>query len=365
MRSPTPAPSLEAKCPRPLVRPVALLLDTESVPADDRLEAYRTAMIDASGSTRVDLEPTPGGVSGRLDLWSFGTAHVFTARSTGVTLVRDARAARGASPEAVAIGVQGLGVGRHETATGQRLVRTGDVLVVDVTRPFDFSWSGLGSSTSLQVPIAELGLPMTVVQRAAGRLPGSPLYGLVSRHLVDLTRDAEALSASPMAAELGEASTLLVRALLADAAGQDGASARDVVEETLLSQVHAYVRQHLREPSLGPDSVAAALAVSRRQLFRVCRRAGFSLEQYVIARRLEGARAELASPPARSRPVAAVAYAWGFKDPSHFSRRFRAAYGLLPSDWRRLAADGVVQARDRSVEPGVRVVGPVETAHTS
>jgi hypothetical protein len=131
-----------------------------------------------------------------LDLWEFGSARLFTARSTGVTLVRDARAAGGASYEAVAIGVQGLGSGRHETSSGQRIVRSGELMMVDITRPFDFSWSGTGSSTSLQVPISDLGLPVRVVQRAAERLRRSPLYRIVSRHIVDLTADADTLSAS-------------------------------------------------------------------------------------------------------------------------------------------------------------------------
>ena len=317
---------------------MAVLLDTALVAAEDRLDAFRSAMVEASGSTRVDMEAAPGGVSGRMELWSFGASRIFAAQSTGVSMVRDTKAARGASPEAMAIGVHGAGLGRHETDTGQRVVRTGDVMVVDVTRPFDFSWSGHGSSTSLQVPIAELGIPLDAVQRAAGRLPSSPLYGIVSRHLVDLTHDADMLSATPMATALGESSTHLVRALLVGAMDDDGPRSREVAEETLMSQVHAYVRQHLRDPALGPESVARALAVSRRQLFRICTRADFSLEQYIIGKRLEGAKAELGSAVGRSRSIAAVAFWWGFKDPTHFARRFKAAYGLLPSDWRRLAA---------------------------
>ena len=38
-------------------------------------------------------------------------------------------------------------------------------------------------------------------------------------------------------------------------------------------------------------------------------------------------------------PIAAVAAGWGFKDPTHFARRFRAAYGLRPQEWRRLAVE--------------------------
>jgi AraC-like DNA-binding protein len=318
---------------------VAVLLDTDDVAVDDRSEVFRTSMAEASGSTRVDLEPMPEGVSGRLELWSFGTSRIFAARSTGVALVRDEQSARGASPDAVAIAVHQGGVGRHESAAGQRLVRSGDLMVVDVTRSFDFSWSGRGASTALQVPVAQLGIPLTAVQRAATRLESSPLYRLVSRHLADMTRDADTLSVSPGAAALGEASVHLVRALIVGAAGVDGAVSRDVTEETLLSQIDAYVRQHLSDPALGPESVAAELAVSRRQLFRICRRAEFSLEQHVINRRLEAAKAELASPVGRTRSIAAVAQRWGFKDATHFSRRFKIAYGLLPRDWRSLAHD--------------------------
>jgi AraC-like DNA-binding protein len=320
---------------------MAVLLDTDLLAPESRADAYRAAMLATSGSTRVELEATPTGVSSRMQLWSFGESRIFTCASTGVSMVRDARAAQGASPEYVAIGVHGVGMGHHETATRQRVVRTGDVMVVDVTRPFSFAWSGQGSSTSLQVPLAELGMSRDVVQRATHRLESSPLYRLVSRYLVELTRNADTLSASPSAPALGEASTHLVRALLAGAAGERGSPARDVVEETLLSQVRVYVRQHLRDPELDADSVAAALAVSRRQIFRVCARAraSFSLEQYIIDERLEGAKAELASPLGRARTITSVALAWGFKDPTHFTRRFRAAYGLLPSDWRRIAVE--------------------------
>jgi AraC-like DNA-binding protein len=211
-------------------------------------------------------------------------------------------------------------------------------MVVDITRPFDFSWSGHGSSTSIQVPIVDLAMPLAAVQRAADRLESSPLYGMVSRHLVELTRHADSLSASPMAAALGESTTHLVRALLMSTE-EDRERTRAVVEETLVSQVRVYVHQHLHDPTLGPDSVARALAVSRRQLFRVCQQADLSLEQYIIGRRLEGAKAELATAVGRARTIASTANRWGFRDPTHFSRRFKAAYGLLPRDWRHLAAE--------------------------
>ncbi len=317
---------------------MAVLLDTTWVPETDRHDVFRSAMLEASGSTRVDLETPPGGISGRMELHSLGEARIFTAQCTGIEMRRDHRTARGASPDAIAVAVHGVGVGRHQLGDRQRLVRTGDVMVVDVTRPFDFAWSGDGSSTSLQVPISELGLPLDAVQRAAPRLEASPLYPIVSRYLVELTRDAEQLSTGSSAAALGEASVQLIRALLSGAIDHHP-RAHEVVEQTLLAQVRVYARQHLRDPTLNAGAVAAALSVSRRQLFRICTSADFSLEQYVIGKRLEGAKTELAHPSAASLSIARVALSWGFKDPTHFARRFKAAYGMLPRDWRRHAQE--------------------------
>lgn len=317
---------------------MAVLLDTDAVAVADRREVFRSAMLEASGATRVELETAPGGVKGTMALCSLGPSRIFTAASSGIAMTRDRRTARGASPDAVAIAVHGAGTGRHQMADRQRLVRTGDVMGVDVTRPFDFSWSDWGSSTSLQVPISELGIPVEAVQRAATGLERSPLYRIVSRYLVELTDDAERLSAAPTALALGEVSVQLIRALLSSAV-DDASGSRDVLEETLLTQVRVYVDQHLRDPALGADSVANSLAVSRRHLFRVCTQADFSLEQYIIGRRLEGAKADLATPSGRAKTIGAVAYSWGFKDPTHFTRRFRATYGLLPRDWRRLSME--------------------------
>jgi len=312
---------------------MALVLDTNLVAAEDRRDALTSAMTATSGSTRVELEEAPGGVSGQLDLWSFGDASMFRARTTGVSLVRDARTVGATSTGVVAIAVQGGGLGRHQVGEHQRVVQPGDLMTVDVTRPFDFSWRGHGSSSALHVPISELGLSETALRRAAGRLASSPLYRIVSRHITDMTREAEALSASSAAA-VGEAGIQLARALL-HGASNDGAQSGETLERTLLAQVRIYVNQHLADPDLCADSVAVALAVSRRQLFRVCAQAGFSLEQYTIQRRLQRAHADLATQSSRHLTIAAVAFRWGFKDPTHFTRRFSSAYGLLPSDWRR------------------------------
>ncbi|MFV6028859.1 helix-turn-helix domain-containing protein [Streptomyces sp. NPDC056264] len=50
---------------------------------------------------------------------------------------------------------------------------------------------------------------------------------------------------------------------------------------------------------------------------------------------MEAACRLLASPRHAALPVSAVAARCGFTNPSHFTRRLRAAYGTTPSEWRR------------------------------
>jgi AraC-like DNA-binding protein len=44
---------------------------------------------------------------------------------------------------------------------------------------------------------------------------------------------------------------------------------------------------------------------------------------------------DLLDPALAARPVSAIAARWGLVDPAHFSRLFRAAYGVPPLEYRR------------------------------
>jgi hypothetical protein len=54
-------------------------------------------------------------------------------------------------------------------------------------------------------------------------------------------------------------------------------------------------------------------------------------------RRLEQCRRDLLDPGRRDVPVSTVAARCGLPNPAHFSRAFRAAYGLAPAEYRQVA----------------------------
>jgi AraC-like DNA-binding protein len=312
-----------------------LLLDSDTVAVGERVDLVTTLMAEASGSTVV-LEPHPE-VHARMDLWQLGRTQLFRCESSGMRMRLDERQARRDPSPLVALAVQERSVGRHEQFGDRRVVAAGELMMVDLGAPFDFSWGTRGASRALQLPASELGLPTDVVRSAATRLHTSPLRRLLTTHVVDLFRDADRISADPAAATVGASTVELVRALLLSASA--ATHPRATHRETLLAQIREYVRQNLRDPDLSAARIARAHHISVRHLYALCEQAEFSLEQWIIGRRLEGAFQELARPDTAQRPISVIALRWGFRDPAHFTRRFRTAYGLTPRDWRSIARE--------------------------
>jgi AraC-like DNA-binding protein len=100
-----------------------------------------------------------------------------------------------------------------------------------------------------------------------------------------------------------------------------------------LANARAFVEDHLTDPGLSAARVAAGIGISERHLSRAFAAAGPSLPQFVLARRLDRARALLAAEPQAS--IAEVAARCGFGTTTRFAQAFRARFGQRPTDVRR------------------------------
>jgi len=104
-----------------------------------------------------------------------------------------------------------------------------------------------------------------------------------------------------------------------------------------LFNVRAAIEARLSDPSLDSEAVAGAAGVTVRYANAVLADEGTSIQRLILTRRLERCRRALEDPRQRHRTVSEIAYGWGFSDMTHFGRRFKAAYGALPSEFRRRA----------------------------
>jgi AraC-like DNA-binding protein len=325
---------------------MALLLDTRDVQPETRGDAVRDADALADVPRQVDRTSAPAAAPTGIEGWMFGSARLFSTDSPGLRVIRDSPTSR---PEPmIALCVQYRGTGRSMESDRQQLLLPGELPMVGPTDRNEFLFSG--ATLALEIPFAELGIPVELAQKASTRLPASPLFPLVSQHLLALHADADLVAQSATAAEVGAATAQLVKALIVSAA-LDERPAPTALRDALAPRIFAYVRQHLTERDLTPVTIARAHNISVRYLYKLCDAAGVKLVDFIIAERLEGARRDLTASHRSGGTIAQVSRKWGFKDPSHFSSRFRLAYGVSPRDLQRNArreqAEQAEQAEQR------------------
>lgn len=325
---------------------MALLLDTRTLPAIDRVGAANAALSSTDVPAIFRYDTSEGEIGHRLDYWDLGPGtHITKIMGSGLGITRGPKQLRIAAPERIGLGFE------LRTATGfthlgtDQILEPGDLSLTDGTSTCAASWPGVGGSKLVLIDYDRLGLPVDVVRRAVPHLRTSPVYRLVRAHVATLCEGYGDAEPGPEKAMLRVATIELIRALVTTAAHDE--LGRRVLHDTLYLRVSKYLERHLADPDLNAESIALAHNVSVRTLYNAWSAANQApLSQWIIAARLEGARAQL-SRGTQAATIAAVARRWGFADATHFARRFRRAYGLSPREWRQLRllpADGRAHA---------------------
>jgi AraC-like DNA-binding protein len=312
---------------------VALVLDSQTIPERDRVEVLNAAFSNSEVPQSVTYE-TNGPIRHRMDLFNLGPGtHLLRNAGTGLRIVRGPGHVRMGAPEQLAVFMQTSGRGLLAADGARSFSDPGRLGMLDTTRPYAYRQPGDSKHKVLLIDPRQLGLPMDAIRRAGPSLGASPLYELVQAHFARLCENQVDLPPAAMAM-LGRATVQLVRALIATAA--DDVRQHEATHATLLQRITMYIDAHLHDRELNTDRIAAAHNISSRQLYKLWARAGYDLtpSQWIIQRRLERARSQLTDLDPQLTTVAAIAHGCGFRNMSHFSRRFRAAYGTSAQEWR-------------------------------
>lgn len=126
------------------------------------------------------------------------------------------------------------------------------------------------------------------------------------------------------------------------ALGETVAASLDADEAHGLSAYHMakardFILRHLDNPDLCVEMIAAAAGVSVSHLHRLFGVQKTGIMEWVWERRLDACRRALVDPRRMRESIASISYRCGFKDPSHFSRTFKANFGCAPGEYRRSA----------------------------
>jgi AraC-like DNA-binding protein len=311
---------------------VAVLLDTRELSPTDRAGAFMDSWFTPIPMGRI-IDEEQDGVDHRVEGWIVAPGcSVLRDEGTALRLVRGPRELRLAAPEATTLTFQLGPRGMVRSRVRESVGRMGALSVVDLTSYCEYQWWGVGGHESLTIDNDVLGLPVDVIRRASERPLEGPLPDLLRTHLSTLLRSEFEAVAQNARGMLATACVELARAVIATAGS--GPDARPgAARSVLVMQIEEYIADHLAERDLHAERIALAHNVSLRQLYNVWNGHELSLAEHIIAARLEAARTELARADPAHLAIGAVALRWGFSDVTHFSRRFRAAYGLPPREW--------------------------------
>ena len=98
-----------------------------------------------------------------------------------------------------------------------------------------------------------------------------------------------------------------------------------------ISKLSTVVNNHLNNSSYFPDGLAQDMCLSESQLNRKLKAmTGHTITSFVMRARLNKAKQMLAK---REKSIKDVAFSCGFSDMSYFSRSFKKAFGLTPSEY--------------------------------
>lgn len=252
-----------------------------------------------------------------------------------------------------AVLISALSRGACQVRQGGQIARAqaGDVFLLDVDQWFELHTTEM-ETRALLVETGFLRRHFPDYARfSGGVLPGDTSLGRLARSLLDETAAAAARGEAQVARGLAASFLQFLGAALLSVAGGQGPA--DTIDPRLLA-LQEHLRNSLADPALNVAAMARFLRLGERQVHHLFASQGTTPARWLKRERLAMIARDLRNPRLRGRPVSAIAFDWGYSDAAHFSRSFRAAFGMPPVVWRRTFAG---QADDGSILEAVPLTG--------
>lgn len=301
-----------------------LIETTEAVEQKRAFDYWRSTVL-----ARVDATPLaddiPFAAGRRVALFARGA--ILHTLSNPIAVERTALHVRRDGRDDIAVVLLLQGSGFVEQGNSGALLGAGDVTVHAMDQPFAIGSRDTYEEIRLQVPraafLAQVGPTHTFVGR---KLRATPLSGLFAMYLRSFSESVGGMSD----AEAGTALEGILHLLRALADGQGPHADDDLSGDAIRALALAHIERRLHDPAFGPESLPAALRVSRSRLY-----AAFTRDEGVAAK-IRDARLDRAYQRLRSRRsgtrIGTVMAGCGFTDAAAFSRAFRRRFGVAPRD---------------------------------
>ncbi|HEY4455350.1 MAG TPA: AraC family transcriptional regulator [Pseudonocardiaceae bacterium] len=294
-----------------------------SVDADH--DQWRAALSSAFNG----LIPDRRGTRGVIAQARLGAVATFQVTGDPQVLRRTGRQLKTRPSDMLKVCIQRAGTAMVQQDDRDIALPPGFLAIYDIDRPYALRLDGEHwCSDVIAFPRAALAMPERVLRTLMSRaVPATSGPGAVLSEFVCTTvRQRGGIATDGAAEHLGRAAVDLVAAALS------GPDTLPSEPDPVRWQITSYLRANLADPKLSHDTVAAAHHMSGRTLHRLFSTEDQSVSQLIRSLRLAAIHRELTSDTTRS--ITQIAARWGLHDMPHFTRIFRAAYGMRPSDVR-------------------------------
>ncbi len=323
---------------------MSVVLDTAEVPPADRAEYWHEAVTRTFVPLDVALlerAPDPAVIVSH----GLGAVQVSRVQAGPQRVERSAGLIARGGEDHLTLALQHRGTARLEQNGLRVELRPGTFAVSDAGRPFAKELTEPFDFTALHWPRSAVGVSEEDLRVLTATVfdTGDATARLVAAYVDRLARSAGAMEPRS-AARLATTALDLLAVLAHERRGRSVPEAPEAALATL-ARVKDHVLRHLGDQDLSPERIAAAHHVSVRHLHKLFRFEGVTVTRWIQRQRLDMCRRDLGRPAAGRATVAAVAARWGFASASHFSRAFRAAYGVSPREWQADAGAAAVPGR--------------------
>ncbi len=250
--------------------------------------------------------------------------------------------------DAFLLSVQDQGSTRIKQAGHEMVLASGDMMLLDATRPHVSETPGPMSMLVIKLPIERLltrvadpdGMAGAWLRASQGRAAfASSVLLSIMRNLTNESDDDWGAVVSDIVLDV--VGMTYGRIDPATACGQSRMRRR--------REACGYIEQHLEDPALSVGGIAGVLGVSTRYLQRLFLETGATPRQYLLDRRLDRAAQQLRrSADIGINSIADIAFGVGFNDVSYFIRTFGKKFGVSPREYRN-----ALRRRPASIYPAL------------
>lgn len=294
------------------------------------LDAWNAVVASTFDNLVVDAERD--GFEGSMDMRDLGGMDLSRVASSAA-VVRRGRSSVAQRPY-FKLHVQDVGRSLNLQDGREAVLDEGDLMLCDPARPYTIRFDDPNRMLVLRIPSERLADRMSDPEALCGRrLAGDGMAGALLTSFIRTLWLNAGRGSAPMGQAVQDAALSLLAAAIQEGEGGDQTGRGSDGGQGAGGRIKRFIDENLCDPELSVGHVADALGVSPRYIQMVFAGMATTPLAYIRRKRLERAAKALREAGGACN-ITELSFGLGFNDLSHFSRAFKAFYGVGPREFR-------------------------------